>query len=874
MKMKRIFLESGKVRKIINCFFFCFLAFFPFLSKSQTLVSGKIPIDSTRWYQLNNTPSNTMSGLTNGVLQENVNLGYGLMLSNWDIWYPVLTGEVIQLEQIKMYDWQGSNPTTPVTIYVIDDKWQKTQIGSFTGANYDVWDGPYPDSPNQYNLKTPITNIKYIVINTYGDMPAEIEFYGKYHAPNAVLVNPTMAPLKNMTGVNGYAWSLLTSDGGNINTKSLNMSKAFAGYRHYLDWQQLEDKEGSYSYNPCTSGSWNLDTMYATCKALNIEMLACIKTIPDWMNATYPTARQNDENAPMKFGKDLTLPASYIEQAKLAFQYTARYGSNKNVSPALLSVNTTPRWPNDQINTIKIGLNLVKYIECDNERDKWWKGRDAYQTGREYAANLSAFYDGNLNTMGVGVGAKNADPNIKIVMAGTALPTIDYFKGMVDWCLQYRGRKADGTINYCWDVINYHFYSNDAGSSQSGNATSGAAPENAGYEASARSFINAAAIFGNNMPVWVTETGYDVLPAGGSTQFAPAIGKKTVLQTQGDWTLRTSLISARAGINRVFYYQIYDDNSFGGQFGTSGLLSYSDSTRRPAAQYLFQLNQNFGNYVYKETINHRPEVDRYEYNGQSVFAVWNPTQTGATTTYTLQTGSIDSAKIYTPNDVAETMKIATQLGSASTLSLTVTETPIFVVPYLHQNKISLIDFGVKSITGHKVGLGWTVSADSTVKQFSIERMDEATQVFSSIGTVAPNAVHTLSPVYAFVDSLAKDGLNHYRLKITLNDLTFFYSNIDVANIVSTAISVIGQPSTSIVCYPNPFVGSISVQGLTSGKQYILRVFSMDGALVKTSNTTGNKYQWNLSNLPNGIYTLLIDDGKKLEKFHIGKMPSY
>jgi hypothetical protein len=49
---------------------------------------------------------------------------------------------------------------------------------------------------------------------------------------------------------------------------------------------------------------------------------------------------------------------------------------------------------------------------------------------------------------------------------------------------------------------------------------------------------------------------------------------------------------------------------------------------------------------------------------------------------------------------------------------------------------------------------------------------------------------------------------------------------------------------------------------------------MNGALVKTSNTTGNKYQWNLSNLPNGIYTLLIDDGKKSEKFHIGKMPSY
>ena len=47
------------------------------------------------------------------------------------------------------------------------------------------------------------------------------------------------------------------------------------------------------------------------------------------------------------------------------------------------------------IRTREIGLNLIKYVECENERDKWWKGRRAYQTLAEYAANLSAFYDGH-----------------------------------------------------------------------------------------------------------------------------------------------------------------------------------------------------------------------------------------------------------------------------------------------------------------------------------------------------------------------------------------------------------------------------------------------------------------------------------------------
>ena len=191
--------------------------------------------------------------------------------------------------------------------------------------------------------------------------------------------------------------------------------------------------------------------MYSTLKNEQIEVLACIKTIPDWMVNTYPSNRQSSENAAVKFGRDLSLPQSYIEQAKVVFQYAARYGSNTSVNPALISLNSKPRWTGDMINTVRIGLDLVKYIECNNETDRWWKGRDSYQTGREYAANMSAFYDGHLNTMGPGVGAKNADPNIKIVMAGTAMASTDYVRGMIDWCAQNRGYLADGSVKV-WEL--------------------------------------------------------------------------------------------------------------------------------------------------------------------------------------------------------------------------------------------------------------------------------------------------------------------------------------------------------------------------------------------------------------------------------------
>lgn len=859
MKMKQLFLEVTKYQRINKGLFFCAIIFLPLFSISQNLVNGKIPIDTTRWYQTNNSQT-TMGPFFDGILQQRVSFGYGLVLQNWDLIYPVLPGEIIQLEQIKMYDWEGVFKDQPSTIYIIDDKWQKIPIGSFYGPRYDLWTGPYPDTPDQYTLNKPITNIKYIVINTYGNMPSEIEFYGNYQPPtiSTSTVSPNSA-LKNMSGVNGFEWDFLNGDGFTVNQKSVKTANAFTGFRHYLDWDKLEPSEGSYTYNPSFDGSWNLDTLYTICKQNNMEVLACIKNMPIWMQDTYPANRQNSENVPVKFGKDFSLPNSYLEYGKLAFQFAARYGSNKNVNTALLSVNSTPRWTNDPINIIKTGLNLVKYIECNNETDKWWKGSDAYQSGREYAANLSAFYDGHLGSMGLGVGAKNADPNIKIVMAGTATATTDYVRGMIDWCAEKRGYLPDGSINYCWDVINYHFYSNDAKYSQGGYASFGLAPELADYENTAQRFLKMSSLFGKNMPVWVTETGYDINPSQ-SAQYAPSIGTKSVLETQADWILRTALLSARAGIAKVFYYEMYDDNPYGGQFGTSGLVNTTDSSRRPASKFLYQMNQNFGNYIYQETINHNPEVDRYLYNKQSMFVVWNPTHTGASTVYDLDFGKMDSATIYTPNALADTMKISLIRNTKSSLSLTATETPIFVIPHLHL--IDLMDFAVRTVDGHKVGMSWTVSSDSTVQQFSIERMNERTKLFSSIGTINPNTIRTALPTYTFVDTAANNGFNHYRLKTTVGTLSYFYSNPDKAFV------------GSLISYPNPLTGLITLQGLTAGKTNTLKVFDMDGKLLKIATTNANFYQWDLSSLSNGIYTIFADDGISQQHIRINKMPQH
>jgi len=638
---------------------------------------NKIPIDGPRWYQLN-APSKSISQLFDNKQYDKIDAGHGRIFNNYDSWYPLLEGERMTIDSIMMFDWEGTNADHPTTIYAILDDWKKVKIAVFTGMRYNAWNGPDPAKPDVYALKTPVSNIRYLVINSWGDFPGEIEFYGDYTPrPPTDMFMKHATPLRNYFGINAFEWDFINPpDPLNLDPVRLNAIKSFTGVRHYLDWEKLEHTEGNYTFFPAQSGSWNYDTMYQWCKAQGIDVLACIKTVPDWLLSGYPKDQQGNENVPARYGKDLSDPASYIEQARLGFQYAARYGNNKNIDAKLVKVDTAMMpWPNGPKNKVKIGLGLINYIECDNERDKWWQGRRAYQTGREYAANLSAFYDGNKNTMGPGVGVKNADPSMKVVMAGLAAPSTDYVMGMIDWSKEHRGFRSDGSVDLPWDIINYHYYCNDADYTDK-KQTTGKAPELTNAASTAYKFINMAHQFASDMPVWVTETGYDVKQS--SVQKAPAIGNRSVLETQGDWSLRTSLLYARSGIQKVFFYELFDDNpKSDNNFATSGLIN-DDRTRRPAADFMFQVNKLFGAYTYEMTVSNTPLVDRYSYDGQPMFVLMMPDEKGSSASYSLDLGNVETACIYKLKTGSEQMDMTKQKTVAGKLQITVTETPVFV----------------------------------------------------------------------------------------------------------------------------------------------------------------------------------------------------
>lgn len=496
----------------------------------------------------------------------------------------------------------------------------------------------------------------------------------------ATTSNPNKITFNNMLGINAFEWNFGTPYVP-ADPSSSKFFKPFSTFRHYLDWQQIESEKGKYGYNPTPRGNWKYDEIYQWCAEQGIEVLACIKTIPDWLLNTYPADKQDSENVPAPYGANLSDPASYIEFARLGFQFAARYGSNTKVDPALVHV---PALPTYNPNKKRIGTGLVQYIECNNEPDRWWKPtKMASQTATEYAANLSAFYDGHKGKLGKGVGVKNADPNMVVVMAGLATTEPAFVEEMIDWCLKNRGRRKDGSIDLCFDVINYHHYARDRDEENYGKSQRGVAPELSDALDVAKRFINLSAEKAQSIRVWNTETGYDVNQ--NSIQGARKIGEKSALITQADWILRTSLLYARSGVDKLYFYMLHDVSLYNAtQYASSGFVNkVGKLTARPAWYYLLQAKNLIGDYYYYRTIKTDPVIiDEYRKGDKKFYVLVVPDEVGRTENCPVD--FLDSYEnsprinLYELQPDSETPKRSMKIISNDRVRITATETPLFL----------------------------------------------------------------------------------------------------------------------------------------------------------------------------------------------------
>jgi hypothetical protein len=360
------------------------------------------------------------------------------------------------------------------------------------------------------------------------------------------------------------------------------------------------------AFNPSyAGGGWDFDAYYKKLLDAGITVSPCIQGSPKWMNETrdFPS-----NNKPVQEGLSTTDPHSYKEHADHMFQYVARYGSTEVADELLKLAENQPRVS---------GLGYIRYIENWNEPDKDWEGPDAEFSPEELAAMGSADRDGHESTMGSTFGVKNADPNIKLVMGGTAGQSIEYIDRMRQWSLENRDDKT-----FIYDVINVHKYTwNDS-------------PEAGGIKELMQSIVDYRDQFLPDVEVWITEFGWD--SGEGETQFScPAIGSYDREEVQAQWMVRGYLLLAASGLDRAAQFMLRDtDNDGKGWFETCGLVHEKNDWSPKTSWYYTYTMKNIltGTYFAGEMNSFNEDVLLYKFQNEgadtTIYAIWAKTSDG------------------------------------------------------------------------------------------------------------------------------------------------------------------------------------------------------------------------------------------------------
>lgn len=456
----------------------------------------------------------------------------------------------------------------------------------------------------------------------------------------------------------------------------LDKMQALGFIREYHPWNWDEGDIGSTggnvieypgfpnnenAWNPSyAGGGWNFDAYYKKLVDAGITVSPCVMGSTRWMNETrdFPS-----NNKPVREGLSTTDPHSYKEHADHMFQYAARYGSTEVADELLKLADNQPRIS---------GLGYIRYLENWNEPDGDWDGPDAEFSPEELAAMGSADRDGHESSMGTTYGVKNADPNIKLVMGGTAGQSIDYIERMRTWSMESR---ADKTFIY--DVINVHKY------------TWNESPEDGGIKELMQSIVDYRDQFLPDVEVWITEFGWD--SGESDTKFSClSIGTYDKEEVQAQWMVRTYLLLAASGVDRAAQFMLRDTDSDGlGWFQTCGLVHEKNDWSPKTSWYYVYTMRNIlkGTYFAGEVNSFNEDILLYKFqNAESdttIYALWAKTSDGSVIeNYRLNL--VDEPDSITLREMipGSTQGIATSLNldpRTKQTSVDVSERPVFIV---------------------------------------------------------------------------------------------------------------------------------------------------------------------------------------------------
>lgn len=527
-------------------------------------------------------------------------------------------GSPVTLSKVRLWDGTGIPVLRLYSVTGAD----QTKIAEGRLDKYETWgEIPVTASARQFILE---------IQDAQGDKPlGEVEFYGTAGVPPVPPVDTTAPPVTPPPAiVDGTARSTIGANG--FHWVRPDLIAPFSVYRIFSMWEWFEMDEGRFRFEPTSRGNGNYDTFLSDLKKRGVRPVLTLNTTPEWMRKEYPDPANALEYRPVRKGADPAKPESYREIARACFQITARYGQKAWPASALL-VDTTSQWGgNWPANQKKSGLGLLYGLEVWNEPDKWWKkGTPAYFEPEQYAAMLSACYDGHEGKLGPGYGVKGADPSMLVIMAGLTNFDSTYLKRMFDWC---RVNRKDH--RFPADVVNLHHYCNEHDGLYEG-FTKGMAPETVNVYGKLRSIIAlsnrlSATTKPGRLPVWWTEFGYDTHPS--SPQRVDPYDIFTAEQAQGIWVLRSYLEGLRAGVQEMAVYNLIDErNPAGGLFQSSGLATGEPDGMKPKTSWrmVAEFVTALGDAKLKSDLSTSDvRLLYFEGTGRAFFVAWLPTQSG------------------------------------------------------------------------------------------------------------------------------------------------------------------------------------------------------------------------------------------------------
>ena len=168
-----------------------------------------------------------------------------------------------------------------------------------------------------------------------------------------------------------------------------------------------------------------------------------------------------------------------------------------------------------------------------------------------------------------------------------------------------------------------------------------------------------------------------------------------------------------------------------------------------------------------------------------------------------------------------------------------------------------VDFKSFSIikSNNTAQLSWIVGNEVNLNNYDVEKSTNGRE-FTKIGSV----IAAGKEKYNFNDKDLVNGINYYRIKSVDKDGAYKYSIIK--NISHNAN---GKVEYSI--YPNPAKNELVIKNLV-GTNDISLVDATGKVVLRQNNVTNGLIALNIASLPNGFYTILINDGTETKSLRV------